>query len=203
MQSSAFCFVFLALTSNYAWRSEIGSTGCVWKSEWHSSYVPRCTGICTEWSPATSTSCAFQCELTPIEVISDRRIKWSWRSHDKLSTYGLRAFGIAGPTMSNSHLCHLRDEKLTLEQFTSGFKINLFRVSYNLQRLKVNLRVWAGVISNVIVIYVLAYSWKTWAKIFDDEGSCEVQPKKSSALVHYLVTGSIRCSYTCGKHLCQ
>ena len=40
-------------------------------------YVPRCTSACTEWPPVTSTSCAFQCALTPFEVISDRRTKRS------------------------------------------------------------------------------------------------------------------------------
>ena len=51
---------------------------------------------------------------------------------NKLSTYGPRAFGIAGPTEWNYHPCHLWDEKLTLEQFTSGLKSHFFRVSYNL-----------------------------------------------------------------------
>ena len=43
-------------------------------------------------------------------------------SRHKLSTYGPRAFGIAGPTEWNALPCHLRDEKLTLEQFTSELK---------------------------------------------------------------------------------
>ena len=50
----------------------------------------------------------------------------------KLSTYGPQAFGIAGPTEWNSLRYHLHDKKLTLEQFTRGFKTQLSSVSYNL-----------------------------------------------------------------------
>ena len=44
----------------------------------------------------------------------------------KLSTYGPRSFEIAGPS------CHLRDENLSVDQFTSELKIYLFRQLYNL-----------------------------------------------------------------------
>ena len=80
-QSPACCFVFLALTSTYA-RTEIGFAGCVCQSEWHSSCVPRCTSACTEWPPATSTSCAFLCTPTPVEVVFDRLTERRWRPHD-------------------------------------------------------------------------------------------------------------------------
>ena len=50
----------------------------------------------------------------------------------KLTMYGPRAFSIAGPTEWNFLPCHLRDEKLTLEQFTRGLKTHLFCVLYNL-----------------------------------------------------------------------
>ena len=43
---------------------------------YHGVHVPSRNG------PATSMSCAFQCALTLIEVISDRRTKRIWRSHD-------------------------------------------------------------------------------------------------------------------------
>ena len=49
-----------------------------------------------------------------------------------LSTYGPRSFSIAGPTVWNSLPVHLRDEKLSYEQFSSGLKSFLFRISYDL-----------------------------------------------------------------------
>ena len=52
------------------------------ESEWHSSYVLWYSSVCMEWPLATSTSCAFQCLLTPTEVISDQQTKRSWRSLD-------------------------------------------------------------------------------------------------------------------------
>ena len=50
----------------------------------------------------------------------------------KQSTYGPRSFGIAGPSKWNDLPCHLRDENLSLDQFTSWLKTYLFRQSYNL-----------------------------------------------------------------------
>ena len=49
-----------------------------------------------------------------------------------LSTYGLRSFSIAGPTVWNSLPVHLRDENLSYEQFSSGLESFLFRISYDL-----------------------------------------------------------------------
>ena len=52
----------------------------------------------------------------------------------KLSTYGPRSFGIAGPSKWNALHCHLWDENLSLDQFTSGLKTYLFRQSVALKR---------------------------------------------------------------------
>ena len=49
-----------------------------------------------------------------------------------LFTYGHRSFSIAGPMVWNSLPVHLRDENLLYEQFSSGLKSFLFRISYDL-----------------------------------------------------------------------
>ena len=68
---------------------------------------------------------------TPVSDIASRHLRSASRHHltvprHRLSTYGRRAFSVAGPTVWNSLPDSLRDPALSSDRFRQLLKTNLF-----------------------------------------------------------------------------
>ena len=94
-------------------------------SEWLQLY----TSVCMAWLQRTWLNCVCPSLCQQVIVVGfgpPQPATWSYHARCRLSTYGTRAFSVAGPVCWNSLLDYLKSSDLSINCFRQQLKTFLF-----------------------------------------------------------------------------
>jgi len=103
-------------------------TGSTSQNVFTTNWESQCIAVCSTRLPSTWSTSVHQSETFPAAVIHGQLLTITLTvPRYRLSTFGLRAFSVAGPTVWNSLPDSLCDRALTSNSFRQSLKTNLFR----------------------------------------------------------------------------